>query len=124
MKGLLAVVLALAGAVAAAYGAFQPWLHGRTGAHTPLAEAFSAQTKTVASPATSAFVLVGIGIVLVIVGLARSKQGLMFLGGLLILLPLALPLATSHMNFDELQAGAYQVLCGGVLCLLGAGLRS
>ncbi|TDQ04230.1 hypothetical protein [Labedaea rhizosphaerae] len=124
MKGLLAVVLALVGAVAAAYGAFQPWQHGRTGTHTPLAEAFGAQTKATTSPATSAFVLIAIGIVLVVVSLARSKPAPMVLGALLILVPLALPLATSHLKFDDLQTGAYQVLVGGVLALIGAGLRS
>jgi len=124
MKGLLAVVLAVVGSIAAAYGAFQPWHDGRTGTHIPLAEAFKAPTKAVASPATSVFVLVAIGILLVVVGVFRSKSGLMFLGGLLILVPVALPLATSHLKFDDLQAGGYQVLVGGVLCLIGAGLRS
>jgi hypothetical protein len=124
MKGLLAVALALIGVVVAGYGAFQPWQHGRTGSHTPLAEAFSAQTKTTASPATSAVVLVAIGIVLVVVGLARSKPGPMFIGGLVILLPVALPLAMSNLKFDDLQTGAYQVLTGGVLALVGGALRS
>lgn len=124
MKGLLAVALAVVGAVVAGYGAFQAWYHGRLGTHIPLAEAFRAPTKATASPATSVFVIIAIGIVLVAVGVFRSKAGLMVLGALLMLVPVVLPLATGNVKFDELQAGAYQVLAGGALALVGAGLRS
>lgn len=124
MKALLGVLLGLAGVALAAYGAFQPWQHGRTGTHIPLADAFTGAGKAGASPATSVFLLIAIGMVVVLVGVVRSKPGPMFLGGLLALLPVVVPLALGHVAFGDLQAGAWEVLCGAGLTLVGASLRT